>query len=31
VVSSARALLNAINRAIAHMPGEREVAMASNP
>jgi 2-isopropylmalate synthase len=31
VVSSAKALLNAINRAIAHMPGEKEVAMAGNP
>jgi 2-isopropylmalate synthase len=29
VVSSAKALLNALNRAIAHTPGEREVAMAN--
>ena len=29
VVSSARALLNAINRAIAHMAGEKEVALAN--
>ena len=29
VVASAKALLNALNRAIAHMPGEREVAMAN--
>jgi hypothetical protein len=29
VVASAKALMNALNRAIAHMPGEKQAALAN--